>query len=206
MFVLILALLFFPLQESVGSGDEIPAWTKAPAEPNVFVVETEEFSTHFAAAESLLPAVRTDVIKWAVDKWGSDSMKFVETIPLDDFRNFVHEDQETIHQFRREYDPEKAKRLGAEYDDFFQGYVRVKIPDEFLAAIDVQMRQSRLQKRLCGALVMALLMLGSMGVLWIRLYMGRVSRGLYIGRLRWIAWGLLLLLIAVCYGLCVTLF
>ena len=63
-----------------------------------------------------------------------------------------------------------------------------------------QLHETQLKQRLGIALIGSILLAGGLGILWLRLYMGRVSRGLYIARLRWITWALAGLLLAVCYG------
>ncbi|QEG20882.1 hypothetical protein [Mariniblastus fucicola] len=178
---------------------ELPSWTSAPEEPRLFVVETKEFSTHFAATENLMPAVKSVVSNWAADNFGSDCRSIIEAMPHEEIRDLIHENQEIIHKFRREYDAETAKRLEADYDDFYRGYVRVKIHDQFLDRIKQQLTELRLRKRLRGTLIATLFVLGMCGILYGYLHSSRLTRGFYISRLRWIAGASVGLLVLICY-------
>lgn len=205
MIFLVLGFVWAPQADDVPR--QLPAWTQEPAEANLFVVKTEEVPTHFTATESLLPTVRSAVVEWSLKHLGSDCRPIIENMPLEEFRQFIFEDQEIVHKERKKYDdPEMAKRMEAEYEDFYQGYVRVQIDDDFCARFGEQLREHRLKKRLCGTFVGALFTFGSLGILWVWFFMKRITRGLYISRLRWIVGGLIGLLLVVCYGLCQLMF
>jgi len=197
------------------AGDELiklPAWISLPAEANLFVVETEKFSTHFAATESLLPAVRSGMLEWAEKNMGADCRPIIESMKLEEFRQFIHKDpttdevQEAVHRDRRIYNEEEAKRFEAKFDDSYRGYVRVNVGEKFREHVGKELRVIRLRNRLCGTLVFALLLLGSLGILWSWFFMKRVTRGLYVSRIRWIVGALIALLLVVCYCVCAMLF
>lgn len=178
-----------------------PEWTRAPAEPNLFVVETEEFSTHLDVTNGLLPAVRAEVARRAQQEFGADCVAAIMAIPLADFRDLIYEDQEFVHQFKKVYDEETAKRLDAEYDMYYRGYIRVKINDVFRDRVQQTLSKIRLKNRLCGTFVCFLLVAGVAAIGWGYLYYNRISRGFYVSRLRWIAGALLTTLILVCYAI-----
>jgi len=194
------------LQQSADSGDQLPPWANAPDQDKLFVVKTDDFPTHIAAVESLLPAVKRKVVDWAAKNWGDDCRKTIAAMPLEDFRRHIHNNEETIYRGRIDYDEQRAQRLHTDHDDFYRGYVRVEITDEFCDSVEPQLTQVRLRTRLSVTLIGFILLLGLLGVLWVRLSMGHVSRGLYVARIRWIAWGLVLLLLAICYGVYCLLF
>ena len=206
MTALILVLMSLCCQQSADSGDQLPQWASAADEDRLFVVKTDDFPTHIAAVEALLPAVKRKVVDWAAKNWGDGCRSTIDAIPLEDFRRHIYHDQETIYRGRIDYDAQRAQRLHADHDDFYRGYMRVEITDEFCADIEPQLSQIRLKNRLSVTLLGSILLFGLLGVLWLRLSMGRVTRGLYVARIRWIAWGLMLLLLAVCYGVYCLLF
>jgi len=188
--------VFVPQDEAV---HKLPAWTNAPAEPNLFVIETEKFFDHGEAVDNLLPAVKSAVIEWAERNVGSDCRPFLESMPQDDYRQFIHENQEIVHTTRETYDAERAKRMEKPFDEYHRGYVRVEIDEAFFTGIQ-DLRTVRLKNRMCATLLSALFVLGSLGILWCSFYMRRKSRGLYIKRIRWIVGGLIALLMVVCYS------
>ena len=195
IFILICSLI--PLQTS---GDELPEWTRAHDDTNFFVVQTEEFSTHLDATNSLLPTVKKGVTDWAQRKFGSDCDQVIDRIPLKNFQFLVYENQEIVHKFRRDYDAETAERLETEYDDYYRGYVRVNVKDNFHEQIKQQLGMLRLRTRLGTSWIGAILVLGLLGILWAYLFINRVSRGFYVSRIRWITGSLIALLLLLCYG------
>jgi hypothetical protein len=181
-----------PQQES-----NLPVWTENVTAANSFVVETEEFATHFAATESLVPAAKTDLISWAATNYGEDSRAVIAAIPLEDIRNLMED--EHVHKFRRDYDAETAKRLEADHDDFYVGYVLMQIDDSFHERIEQRLSQLRLKNRLGRVLVTAIFCLGFLGVFWGYLLSSKLTRGFYISRLRWLAGLCLCVILLVCY-------
>ena len=202
--MLVLHLVFVFLCSAVTLQDatqglerELPAWTEAEPERDFFVVETEVFSTHFAATESLLPAVKTDVSNWAATNFGDDSLSIIASIPLEDFRSLVEE--EVVHKFRRDYDEETAIRLEADHDDFYVGYVRVRIDSEFRDKFERRLTKLRLKNRLGTVLVAAIFCFGLLAIGWAYLFTSQLTRGFYISRLRWLAGLLVGVLVVMCY-------
>ena len=202
-FVVLIMLCF---QAGDVADQPLPDWTRAPNEADTFVVETKPFPTQLAAGEGILQSIKTEVLEWSTEKWGGGSREAIKSMPLEDFRQLIVEDQEFIHRERVEYDAETALRLKTDHDDFYRGYARVKISDEFCAQVEPMLAQRRLRNRLCATLIVSIFLIGLLCVLWLRLYMGRMARGLYVGRLRWIAWGLVLLLLVVCFSVYQLLF
>lgn len=206
---LIAVLLFGLLSIQTQSGDQeldLPAWTSAPDEPNLFLVKTETHSTHLDATNSLLPAVKAGVSKWAQRTFGSDCGEVIEMIPLADFRSLIYENQERVHKSRQDYDAETAKRFEAEYDIVYRGYVRVSIDEAFRSQVQQCHKELRLKNRLCATLLGALFILGLAAILWAYLFANRISRGFYISRLRWIAGAMFVALILICYSTSTLLF
>ena len=204
IFILLFSLL--ALQTSDQEEKKLPEWTNAPAESSLFVVQTEEFSNHLDVTDGLLPAVKKEVSDWARRTYGAGCDQVVGSMPLEEFRKLIYENQEIVHEFRRVYDKETAKRLEAEYDIYYRGYVRVSINDAFRDQVKQGFDKFRLTNRLCTTLVSALFIFGLMGIAWGYLSANRVSRGFYISRLRWITGGLLIALIFVCYSVASRLF
>ena len=196
---LFVVLMMLCLQVTDVADQPLPDWTRAPHQPDMFVVETEPFPTQLAASEGILQSIRTQLLDWSVEKWGGGCRETIESMPLEDFRQLIFQDQEFIHRERVEYDTETARRLKTDHDDFYRGYARVKVSDDFCARVEPMLAQRRLRNRLSMTLIAAILLLGLLSVLWLRLFMGRMSRGLYVARLRWIAWGLVSMLLVICY-------
>jgi hypothetical protein len=189
--LILLALVLSWATQSESGSSELPAWTSAPAEPNLFVVETEEYSTHGDAAKSLLPAVKKAVTDWAEKNVTGDCRSVLDAMPLDEFQQFIHDNQEVIHDERR--------KIVNEYDVFYRGYVRVEIDKQFFKNMESSLRTVRLERRLGGILLATLFVLGSLSVLWCWLFMRIKSRGLYIKRIRWITAAMTTTLLLVCY-------
>ena len=199
IFVLLHCLLAIQTQGEELSENELPEWTRSPAEPHLFVVETKEFSTHFDVTNGLLPAVRAGVKQWAQKTHGTGCDEVIDSIPLEDLSELIYQKQEHVHESRRNYDAETAKRLEAEYDIYFRGYVRVNLNESFRDQFQKRINKHRLKNRLCTTLVAALLGFGLAGLGWCYLFANRVSRGFYISRLRWITGTLLVALVVACY-------
>lgn len=195
---ILLALLVVYAPQDEASHD-LPAWTSAPAEDNLFVVKTERFSDHGDAVMNLLPTVKTAVLEWAGRNVAVDCRPLIESMPMDEFRQFVHKDQEIVHGEREAYDAEKARRMEKEFDEYFRGYVRVQIDGSFFESHAQELHLVRMRSRLCSTLLGTLFVLGSLGILWCWFFMRFKSRGLYIKRIRWIIGGLVALLLLTCY-------
>lgn len=185
---------------------KLPEWTNAPAESSLFVVKTKEFSTHLDVTDGLLPAVKEEVSDWARSTYGAGCDQVVDSMPTEEFRKLIYENQEIVHEFRRVYDKDTAKRLEAEYDIYYRGYVRVSINDAFRAQLKSGFNKLRLTNRLCTTLISALFIFGLMGIAWCYLSANRISRGFYISRLRWITGGMFIALILLCYSVASRLF
>lgn len=195
IFATLLSHLTVPIsiQES-----DLPDWVNELREPNRFVVQTEQFPSHFAAMEGLLPAVRTEVSDWASRKFGRDCEAVVAGFELEEFREVILE--EIVHKSRVDYDDEIAERIEADHDDYYVGYIHVQIDAPFRKRIEQRLTKLRLKNRLGTMLVAAIFGLGSLGVLWAYLFTSRLTRGFYISRLRWLAGLLVGLLVFVCYA------
>ena len=189
--LILMALIVLLPPQTDGGSTELPDWTSAPAEANLFVVKTDEFKDHDDAAISLLPTVRDAILDWADRKVGRDCRPVIESMPLEDFEQFIYMNQEVIHSEPREYINETVT--------YYRGYVRVKIDEQFFQSIEEDRRVVRLENRLHGMLFASLVVLGSLGILWCWLFMRHKSRGLYIKRIRWIIGGLIVLWLVVCY-------
>ena len=197
-FIFVLACL--GQQDSVPEVSELPGWVKADSEPGTFVVETQVFNTNFAAAESLLPAIRTDVLNWAKETFGEGSAAIVESMPLEDFERLVHQNNSVIYKDHRVYDAETSQRLGTDHADEYCGFVQVCISDEFRDRVELRLAKTRLKHRLCTTLIGAIFALGIMGITWGYLFTSLKTRGFYVSRLRWFAGLLICMLLVVCYA------
>jgi hypothetical protein len=198
IFQLIFVLLF-SMQSLPNSQQEkvLPTWTETAPSADTFVVETEEFATHFAATESLLPASKTDLANWAATNYGEDCRSIIAAIPLAEIPNLIED--EHVHKFRRDYDVETAKRLEADHDDFYVGYVLMRIDSSFRDQFEQRLSELRLKKRLGKVLVAAIFCLGLLGVFWSYLFTSKLTRGFYISRLRWLAGLCIGVILLVCY-------
>lgn len=204
LWILIATLLCF--QATDDSENPLPDWTHAPNQTDLFIVQTEPLPTRMAADEGLLQAAKAKVIAWSVEKWGDDCRETLEEMPLEEYRKLIHNGQEFIHKERIEYDEETAERLNIAFDDLYRGFMRIEIGEEFCTRIEPMLAKQRLRHRLSATLIAAMFLLGLLSVLWLQLYMGQVSRGLYVGRIRWITWGLVILLLVICYSVYQLLF
>lgn len=190
----------FSLQAVDDSERPLPDWTHAPNQANLFIVQTDPLPTRLAADEGLMQAAKAKVIAWSLEKWGGDCRETLEGLELDEYRKLIHNNQEFIHKERIEYDEETAQRLNISFDDLYRGFMRIEIDEAFCARVEPMLARQRLRNRLCATLIAVMLLLGLLGVLWLQLYMGQISRGLYVGRIRWITWGLVILLLVICYS------
>ncbi len=195
--LIFILLLFLQTQPNAQQEKILPTWTETESTADQFVVKTEEFATHFAATESLVPASKTDLTNWAATNYGEDCRPIIDSIPLEDIRSLIK--NEHVHKFRRDYDVETAKRLEADHDDFYVGYVLMRIDRSFREQIEQRLSQLRLKNRLGKVLVAAIFCLGLLGVFWGYLFTTKLTRGFYISRLRWLAGLCIGALLLVCY-------
>jgi len=193
IFVLLYGLLGSLATQTPGQEADLPAWISAPDEPNLFVVETKEFSNHVDVANGLLSATKKGVTKWAQRNFGSDCDQAIESIPIEDFSELI--EKQHIHEAPRIYDEETAK-----FDIYCRGYARVDVSEPFRNRVQQHLKKLRLKNRLCATFIGTLFVLGVAAIGWSYLFANRVSRGFYVSRIRWIAGALFVALALICYG------
>jgi len=196
IFVLVCSLLSMQTQ---GDEPKLPDWISAPDEANVFVVETIEFSNHLDVANGLLVAVKAGVTDWAQRNFGADCDQVIESIPIEDFSELI--EKEHVHESPRVYDEASGK-----FDIYCRGYARVNVNETFRNLVQQRLKKIRLKNRLGVTLVVALFVVGLVAIGWAYMFANRISRGFYISRIRWIAGGLFIALILICYSVSQMLF
>ncbi len=186
---------------------ELPAWTTSAGtvdkpqitdDGELFVVQTSDFSIHRDATKALYPAARKAIKTWALNHFGSDELGLELTDDTIE-EEFVFQKRKRVHTFQEVHNEDDAKRLGQKYELYYRGYIHICVSPELHDRLFGILEQDRIKSRLVTAMTTGIAVLGLLSVAWCYLRGMQLTRGLYRGRLRWIAAALLVLLATFCY-------
>lgn len=201
--ILSLAQIVPPAPRTTPEQSELPAWTAAEravtADGEIFTVLTADFSNHRDATLEIYPAAREAISTWAVQNFGTDEIGITLSDEVID-KQFVYRERILVPTFREEHGPEKASKLGREFDVFYRGYLQICITPEFRESLNQTLDRDVVQRRLFSTLTAGIFCFGTLGVLWCYLRAMQLTRGFYRSRLRWIAAAMLLVVLLACYA------
>lgn len=193
-FVFANLILFAVLAIGQEIDESIPSWTELDATTTVdgdhlVVVETEQFTDLKLANAEICEAIRDEVSRWIRANLSISGQRYAHSMSEQDCLSLIHLKRSHTSHFRAD----------ASGEDRYRGHAQIRLSGEFLSSMEQSVHGSTLHKRLIWSLLLSMLALGSVIIAWTYMHGMRLTRGLYVRKLRWFAIALVAVLLVCCF-------
>ncbi len=179
-------------------GEAIPDWTELDATTSdngdyLVVLKTEQFTDVNGADAKICDAIRNEVGRWIRANMGLSGESYSLAMTDQQCKALICVDpvggqrRSHTHHFRS----------GGE--DRYRGHVQISIGKEFQSSLERSMHGSAIQQRLVWSLIVSTFALGGVFVAWTYIQGMRLTRGLYVRKIRWFVAALAVTLLTFCF-------